>query len=129
MIRLIGDLWRRCPSHRGVGTTFAFILLATLGATAVAQPASSYPNRPIRIIVPFAPGGPADAIARLVATGLQHSDFRCRNHADRYLDSAIVIGLHRQVDCLFGSTQDLVGFCEKHAARFRESDATLAPFK
>ena len=73
MMRLIGDLWRRCPSHRWVETAFAFILLATLGATAVAQPDSSYPNRPIRIIVPFAPGGPADAIARLVATGLQHS--------------------------------------------------------
>ena len=40
---------------------------------AAAQSASAYPSRPIRIIVPFAPGGPADAIARIAATGLQQS--------------------------------------------------------
>ena len=40
---------------------------------AAAQSGSVYPNRPLRIIVPFAPGGPADAIARIAATGLQQS--------------------------------------------------------
>lgn len=31
---------------------------------------SAYPNQPIRMIIPFAPGGPADAIGRVVATKL-----------------------------------------------------------
>jgi len=44
------------------------LVAITLGAPAWAQ---SYPDHPVRIIVPTPPGGPVDVMARLVANGLQ----------------------------------------------------------
>jgi len=55
--------------HRSVFTRLgSVLLLACLGTgTAAAQ---SYPVKPVRIIVPFAPGGPNDILARIVGQKL-----------------------------------------------------------
>ena len=53
------------------------VLLLMLGANvaafAQAAPAASYPTRPIRLIVPFPPGGAVDAIARIVGGKMSES--------------------------------------------------------
>ncbi|MEJ8860058.1 tripartite tricarboxylate transporter substrate binding protein [Variovorax robiniae] len=45
-------------------------LLAVSLAAAAASPADTFPERPIRIIVPFPPGGGTDTVARIVAVKL-----------------------------------------------------------
>jgi tripartite-type tricarboxylate transporter receptor subunit TctC len=49
-----------------VRTCVAAALIAVASNAATAQP-QSYPARPIRIVVPAAPGGPTDAVARLAS--------------------------------------------------------------
>jgi len=46
----------------------AWALIALPLACVAAEP--SYPNRPVRWVVPFPPGGPTDTISRIIAQGL-----------------------------------------------------------
>ena len=49
----------------------ALIAVVSLGANALAQGAASFPDRTVRVIVAFPPGGATDIVARLVAEKLQ----------------------------------------------------------
>ncbi len=48
-------------------TLLASALGAPLAAPAVARAQDAFPNRPIRLLVPYSPGGQSDTVARLVA--------------------------------------------------------------
>ena len=50
--------------------TILFVAALLACTAAQAQNADTFPNRPVRLIVPLAPGGAADIIGRIVADGL-----------------------------------------------------------
>jgi len=51
----------------------ALVAVALLGLGAMGASAQTWPAKPVRIIVPFAPGGTADTLGRLVAQRLSES--------------------------------------------------------
>jgi len=59
-------------SRTGTGTILALggALFLLLGSAAFAEDASNYPIRPITMIVPFAPGGASDFVARNIQPGV-----------------------------------------------------------
>lgn len=69
-----------------MGSRFALALTVALLATPLLcsqAPAQDYPTRPVRIIVPFGAGGPADVTARLIGNSLQQDlgqPFVIENH-------------------------------------------------
>jgi tripartite-type tricarboxylate transporter receptor subunit TctC len=56
----------------GTGITAALggALLLLFGVTVSAEDAGNYPNRPVMMIVPFAPGGASDFVARIIQHGV-----------------------------------------------------------
>src|SRR5204863_118736 len=69
--RLLGKARRKKGEGRGVTSIKYFLVaLAVVAVPALAQDATSYPSKPIRIIVPFTPGSATDIVARLVGEKL-----------------------------------------------------------
>lgn len=54
--------WRRLYA----GVPLALVGTLVLGLSAAPLAAENFPDKPIRLIVPFAPGGPPDVAARII---------------------------------------------------------------
>lgn len=60
---------RRLALSTGV-LALALGFIASTASTAQAQPAGAYPERPVRLVVPYPPGGSVDPVARLLGQKL-----------------------------------------------------------
>jgi tripartite-type tricarboxylate transporter receptor subunit TctC len=63
--------------------TMTLALVALLLASAAAAQTPNYPNRPVKLVAPFAPGGPVDVVARVLAPKLSErfgQQFYVENH-------------------------------------------------
>ena len=73
-------------------------IVASGAVAATADPAANYPNRPIRLMVPNAPGASVDTLSRIVAASLSE-----------VLGHQVVIRNHERVSAAVGLDADDIG--------------------
>lgn len=65
--------FNRPNSRRRALSSFVATALVAFGATGTALAQADYPNKPVRLVVPYAPGGATDVIGRVLAKQLSEA--------------------------------------------------------
>src|SRR6185295_15952632 len=65
-----GEAMAREHARHAITAALGGALLLGLAAPGFSQDAGSYPSRPVMMIVPFAPGGASDFVARTIQNGV-----------------------------------------------------------
>lgn len=63
-------MWEKMAAGARVGLSVIIAALAIVGIAGASQAQTKYPDKPVRIILPYGPGGVADVTTRLVAQKL-----------------------------------------------------------
>ena len=88
---------------------------AALPAVSRIASAEAYPSRPVRVIVPFAPGGQTDVVARIIAQKLSAGKFHCEPPFTSF-------------DHLVGAYEERFGDCQAQRLRRLKVDGQLKRF-
>jgi len=86
---------------RNLMRSMFFVALTAVLAAAPAKAQDAYPAKPVRLIVPFAPGGPADLIARIVGQRLTEEfgkQFYVETHAGAGGNTGTALGARAPAD-------------------------------
>jgi len=105
-------------SVTGISSPVLVTLISSLVLAAAAPTAAQqYPSRPIRVVVPFAPGGPVDTITRIVS-----------EHMQRTLGQPIVIENVAGAGGTTGSTRAMRATPDGYTILANSSAHTVAPW-
>jgi tripartite-type tricarboxylate transporter receptor subunit TctC len=98
------------------GTLKAAVVVASIAGVNHASLAQSYPTKPIRMVIPYTPGGSIDTVGRLVAEQLQ-----------KQLGQTIVIENHAGASGLIGSSNVQRAKADGYTLLFNASSQVYMP--
>lgn len=100
-----------------MATRRALLALSLLPAPALAQRPAGYPSRPIRLVVPFAPGGNSDTLARLIQPRMS-----------AFLGQQIVVENRSGAGGAIGAAQVVQAPADGHTLLFDSASFVVAQF-
>ncbi|MBM3485410.1 MAG: tripartite tricarboxylate transporter substrate binding protein [Alphaproteobacteria bacterium] len=106
---------------------FVLAVVATLALVPAGASAQTYPTKPVRILIGFAPGGPTDVVGRILADYLTKAMGQPFVVESRTGASGVVAGQALVASAPDGHTLNLVNFAVMSVAKSMYPDMTYDP--